>query len=145
MRTRLCLVIATTLLAVGCGGAPLKEDSLSLSRDQMLARLIETGDSHGFTKTPDFSESCATYSAGTERHQLVIGSGMLFALRDIELAARGFPFEGTSDDPAVSPINETFRVSLVEGCGRAPDALVREVATTEYMTRHGEYGPTEAT
>jgi hypothetical protein len=142
MRALSCLTIATLILAVGCGGAPLKQDSLSLSRDQMLARLIERGDSHGFTKTPDFGESCGTYSAGTERHQLVVGSGMLYALRDIELAVRGFPFEGTYDDPAVSPRNETFRVSLVAGCGRAPDALVREVATTEYMTRHDQYGPT---
>jgi hypothetical protein len=141
MRALPCLTIATLILAVGCGGAPLKQDSLTLSRDQMLARLIEAGDSHGFTKTPDFGESCRTYSAGTERHQLVVGSGMRYALRDVELAVRGFPFEGTYDDPAVSPINETFRVSLVAGCRRAPDALVREVATTEYMTRRDEYGP----
>jgi hypothetical protein len=145
MQARLCLAIATMLLAVGCGGAPMQEGSLSLSRDQMLVRLIETGDSHGFTRTPDFGESCGTFSAGTERHQLVVGSGMLYALRDIELGVRGFPFEGPYDDPAVTPMNETFRGALVEGCGRAPDALVREVATTEYMARHGEYGPTEAT
>lgn len=119
----------------------MREGALSLTRDQMLARLIEVGDSHGFTKTPDFSESCETYSAGTERHQLVVGSGMLYALRDVELAVRGFSFEGTYDDPAVIPMNETFRVFLVEACAQTPDVLVREVAASEYMTRHDEYKP----
>jgi len=119
----------------------MREQSLSLSRDQMLARLVEVGDSHGFSRTPDFGESCSTYTAGTERHQLVVGSGMLYALRDVELAVRGFSFEGTYDDPAVIPINETFRVSLAKGCKEAPTALVREVAATEYMARHTEYTP----
>jgi hypothetical protein len=128
------------LVASGCGGGTTPTGTaLNLSADQLLARLIERGDTAGFSKTADFGETCAQYLAGTERHQLVIGYEMLGAMRDVELAARGLPFADQGGEPADSPAAEPFRVGVVSRCGQQASDLVRQAASIEYIANHVTY------
>ena len=135
--------IAALMLVAGCGiggtGTTPTGTPFTLSADQLLARLIERGDSGGFSTTADFAEPCGTYLAGTERHQLVIGYEMLEAMRDIELAVRGLPYSYEGDEPANSPLSEPFRLGLVSRCGDHPNDLVRKMASIEYLANHGTY------
>jgi hypothetical protein len=135
------LGVAAMVLAAGCTSAPTATASFSLSADQLLTRLVETGDSAGFTETTDFGESCADYVAGSTRHQLVVGFEMLNAMRDVELTVRGLPYGGSDTEPALSPIAEPFRLGLVARCDQAPSDLVRKAASIEYIAKHDTYKP----
>jgi hypothetical protein len=119
----------------------MAQASFDMTADQLLARLIQSGDSLGFTKTADFAETCGVYLAGTERHQLVVGADMLWALRDTELAVRGYPFAWAGGEPALSPITEPFRLGVVSRCTDRPGSLVRELASIEYIAHRDIYKP----
>lgn len=138
----ICLGITIVVLVTGCGigsmGTTHTETPFTLSADQLLARMIERGDSAGFSKTADFAETCSQYLAGTERHRLVIGYEMLMALRDVELAVRGMPFADEGGEPANSSIAEPFRVGVVSRCSASSD-LVRKAASIEYIANHDIY------
>ncbi len=130
--------IALALVVAGCGTPAA---TLPTSADELLTRLIETGDSGGFTKTRDFAENCPDYLAGTERHQLVVGYAMFEALRDIELTIRGLPFAVQGQEPTGSPIAEAFRAAVVARCTERPNLLVRGAAALEYLANHDAYVP----
>lgn len=131
--------IACTALALVVASCGTPAATLPTSADELLARLIETGDSNDYTKTRDFGENCPDYLAGTERHQLVVGYAMFEALRDIELTIRGLPFGVQGQEPTGSPIAEAFRVAVVARCTERPNLLVRGAAALEYLANHATY------
>ncbi len=133
------LAIAAFVLAVAACGTPAA--TLPASPDELLARLMETGDSAGFTETSDFEETCPDYLDGTERHQLVVGFAMFEALRDIELTIRERPFAGQGQEPTDSPIAEAFRKGIVARCTGRQNLLVRGAAAREYLANHDAYVP----
>lgn len=130
-------------LTAGCGTRPMAQASFDMTADELLTHMIQSGDGDGeFTNPADFSETCSVYLAGTDWHQLVIGWDMLTALRDTELAVRGYPdVAGGAYPLAGSPIPESFRSGVVSRCTEQPSSLVREVASVEYMAHRDIYKP----
>jgi hypothetical protein len=111
----------------------------------LLARLVQSGDTGGFSETADFAETCSVYLAGTVRHQLVVGAGMLSAFQDTELAVRGYPYggggSGATGDPATTRFADRFRSGVVSRCTDQPGSLVREAASIEYVAHRDIYKP----